>query len=128
MRIDQRNAGASVTPNNRLHPRSLVFSKFSDWQINNAAKFYSSRYVSDSMLFTSTSAYTVGASDYFMITQPIEGFNVADLAWGTASAQNVTVSFWVRSSLTGTFRRKPVGNSSATRYYPFSYTVASANT
>jgi hypothetical protein len=60
--------------------------------------------------------------------QFIEGLNVADLAWGTASAATVTVSFWVySSSLTGTFGGA-LRNSAASRSYPFSYTISSANT
>jgi hypothetical protein len=59
--------------------------------------------------------------------QRIEGFNVADLGWGTASAQAVTLSFWVRSSLTGTFGGA-INNSGANRSYPFTYSISSANT
>lgn len=76
---------------------------------------------------TSTSAYTVGSSEIFYIRQSIEGFNIADLAWGTANARTITLSFWVRSSLTGTFGGA-LQNSGATRSYPFSYTISSANT
>jgi hypothetical protein len=59
--------------------------------------------------------------------QPIEGFNVADLGWGTANAQTVTLSFWVRSSLTGTFGGSLL-NQDGSRSYPFSYTISAANT
>ena len=62
-----------------------------------------------------------------MGAQSIEGFNVADFAWGTASASVVTLSFWVRSSLTGTFGGA-VKNSDGTRSYPFTYSIASADT
>jgi hypothetical protein len=62
-----------------------------------------------------------------MFTHRIEGLNVADLAWGTASAATVTLSFWVRSSLTGTFGGSLV-NSAQNRSYPFSYSIPSANT
>jgi hypothetical protein len=61
------------------------------------------------------------------VQQYIEGFNVADLGWGTASAQTITVSFWVRSSLTGTFAGS-VSNSAANRSYVFTYNISSANT
>jgi hypothetical protein len=47
--------------------------------------------------------------------------------WGTANAQTVTLSFWVRSSLTGTFGGV-VTNGSYNRSYPFSYTITTANT
>jgi len=76
---------------------------------------------------TSLSAYTVGASEYFVIGQAIEGYNIADLAFGTADAATVTFSFWVRSSLTGTFGGTLL-NSGASRNYVFSYTINSANT
>jgi len=80
-----------------------------------------------SLSVTSQSAYTVGAADVFAIQQPIEGMNVADLAWGTANAKTVTMSFQVYSSLTGTFSGS-VRNSATDRYYIFTYTIASANT
>ena len=67
------------------------------------------------------------AGDIFFIDQRIEGYNIADLGWGTASASSVTISFWVRSSLTGTFGGA-LGNSATNRSYPFTYTISSANT
>jgi len=59
--------------------------------------------------------------------QPIEGNNIADLGFGSASASTVTLSFWVKSSLTGTFGGA-LSNQSSVRSYPFSYTISSANT
>jgi hypothetical protein len=76
---------------------------------------------------TSSSAYSISSTDLFQIVQRVEGLNVSDFAWGTASAASVTLSFWVRSSLTGTFGGS-IGNSAYTRSYPFSYTISSANT
>ena len=76
---------------------------------------------------TSSSAYTVGSSEGFWIRQPIEGFNIADLGWGTANAKTVTLSFWVRSSLTGTFGGSLIDNFTPLSY-PFSYTISSATT
>jgi hypothetical protein len=81
----------------------------------------------NSMLVTSASAYSVGSGEAFGVAQFIEGFNAADLSWGTANAQAVTLSFWVRSSLTGTFGGV-FQNSANNRSYPFSYSVSSANT
>jgi len=76
---------------------------------------------------TSSSAYSISSTDLFQIVQRVEGLNISDFAWGTASAASVTLSFWVRSSLTGTFGGS-IGNSAYTRSYPFSYTISSANT
>jgi hypothetical protein len=79
------------------------------------------------LLATSTSAYSIGASEYCLLQQAIEGFNIADLGWGTANAQTVTLSFQVRSSLTGTFGGV-LANSDFSRCYPFTYTISSTNT
>jgi hypothetical protein len=129
MVIDQRNAGAAVTPStdatyvlDRWQTTFIAASKFSVQQSTTApANFL------NSMLLTSTSAYTLTGSDRFAIQQHIEGLNVSDLGWGTASAQTVTLSFWVRSSLTGLIGGA-INNGGNTRSYPFSFTVSSSNT
>jgi len=132
MRIDQRNAGASVTQDttvkytlDRWWCFGSVTSKFTVQQ--NAGAVTPPAGFTNYLGATSSSAYTVGAGEIFQLAQRIEGFNFADLAWGTSSAQSVTVSFWVRSSLTGTFGGA-LRNEAANRSYPFSYTVSSANT
>ena len=128
MRIDQRNAGAAVTPADgvytldRWRAGASQSSKFSVQRSATAPAGFT-----NSLLVTSLSAYSVTTNDNFEVFQYIEGFNVADLAWGTANAQSVTVSFWVRSSLTGTFGGT-VNNSAFNRSYPFSYTISAANT
>jgi hypothetical protein len=131
MRIDQRNAGASVTPTNGQYTldRWKCFltqsSKFSVQQ--DAAAVTPPVGFNDYLGATSLSAYSVLTSDYFIFNQYIEGYNVADLAWGTANAKTVTLSFWARSSLTGTFGGV-LKNSAGDRSYPFTYTISSANT
>jgi hypothetical protein len=129
MRIDQRNAGASVTPTgsggytlDRWTFSISQASKFSTQQSTVAPSGFI-----NSMLITSLSAYSVAAGDYFLLNQRIEGLNVSDLGWGTASAQTVTLSFQVRSSLTGTFGGA-LTNAAGNRSYPFSYSVSAANT
>jgi hypothetical protein len=76
---------------------------------------------------TSSSAYSVGSSERFSLMTSFESSNVYDFAWGTANAKPVTLSFWVYSSLTGTFGGA-VRNWAYTYSYPFSYTISSANT
>ena len=131
MRIDQRNAGASVTPTasgytlDRWRVGISVTSKFSVQQ--NAGAVTPPTGFINYLGITSLSAYSVGAAEQFQIAQRIEGLNIADLAWGTASAKTVTLSFWVRSSLTGTFGGA-LGNNAGNRSYPFSYIISSANT
>ena len=132
MRIDQRNAGASVTQTtsalytvDRFFMFGSVTSKFTAQQ--NAASVTPPVGFTNYLGITSSSAYTVGAADEFWLAQRIEGLNIADLAWGTANAKTVTLSFWVRSSLTGTFGGV-LKNSAGNRSYPFTYTISSANT
>jgi hypothetical protein len=80
-----------------------------------------------SLLITTTTGSAPSAGNLVDIFQPIEGYNIADLAYGTASAQTTTVSFWVKSSLTGTFC-VAYGNASGNRSYVTTYTINSANT
>ena len=80
-----------------------------------------------SLKVLSSSAYTVGSGELFVIKQAIEGFNFADMAWGTANAKTITISFWVYSSLTGTFGGA-LQNGAQNRSYPFTYTISAANT
>lgn len=76
-----------------------------------------------STLITSSSSYDpVGATEVFAIRHKIEGFNTSDLTFGTVNAQKITLSFWVRSSVTGTFGGS-IQNSAANRSYPFNYTI-----
>jgi hypothetical protein len=131
MVIDQRNAGASLTPTtgvytvDRWQAQLSLPSKYSIQQ--NAGAVTPPAGYSNYLGVTSASAYSIGTGDYFGVSQFIEGLNTADLAWGTASAATVTLSFWVRSSLTGTFGGS-LNNSAQNRSYPFSYTISAANT
>jgi hypothetical protein len=131
MRIDQRNAGASLTPTNGAYSldRWRCFaSQASKYTVQqNAGSVTPPTGFINYAGITSTSAYTVGASEFFLFTQAIEGLNVADLGWGTANAKTVTLSFQIYSSLTGTFGGV-MQNSASNRSYPFTYTISTANT
>jgi hypothetical protein len=130
MTIDQRNAGASVTPASgsytldRWQTVASQASKFSVQQ--NAGSVTPPAGFTNYLGITSLSAYTVGSSELFNFLQNIEGFNVADLGWGTANAKTVTLSFQVYSSLTGTFGG--AFNNGGSRSYPFTYSIPTANT
>jgi hypothetical protein len=129
--IDQRNGGASVTPADtnytvdRWRYTASQASKFTFQQ--NAGSVTPPAGFENYMGFTVASAVTVGSGDYFAITQRIEGYNVNQLEFGTSNAKTVTLSFWVRSSLTGTFGGTLRGASFG-RSYPFTYAISSANT
>jgi hypothetical protein len=131
MVIDQRNAGASVTPTtgvyllDRWAVETSQNSKFTYGQNLNSATLPTG--FSNYLGCQTASAYSVGTTDYFLLQQKIEGFNVSDLGWGTANAKTVTLSFQVYSSLTGTFGGN-LQNNANNRFYPFSYTIPVANT
>jgi hypothetical protein len=132
MRIDQRNAGAAINPAtdgsycvDRWQLVSAQTGKYSVQQ--NAGSVTPPVGFKNYLGATSLSAYTVISTDSFALQQKIEGFNIADLNWGTANAVTVTLSFWVRSSLTGTFGGA-LSTDGYARAYPFAYTISAANT
>ncbi len=134
MVIDQRNAGASTTPSgssggtytlDRWVYQASATGKFTVQQ--NAGSVTPPVGFTKYLGLTVASAVSIGASDYFGIYQAIEGNNVADLGFGTVNAKTVTLSAWVRSSLTGTFGGS-IENGNSDRSYPFTYTISSANT
>jgi len=130
MMIDQRNAGASVTPADGAYTLDRWYAdnpsaKFSVQQ--NAGSVTPPVGFRNYLGVTSLSSYSITATDIYTITQRIEGFNTADFNFGTANASTITFSFWVRSSLTGTFGGS-LRNSGNTRNYPFSYTISASNT
>jgi hypothetical protein len=129
MVIDQRNAGASGTSQSYPVDRWLYQPSQSNkitWQ-QNAGSVTPPAGFKNYLGITSSSAYSVTSGDYFFLSQTIEGYNIADLGWGASGASTVTLSFWVRSSLTGTFGGS-IRAGGFDQSYPFSYTINSANT
>jgi hypothetical protein len=130
MRIDQRNAGASV--NNASSSNTFPVDRFAIYG-DSASKVSGQRSTTvptgfvNSVLLTSLAATTAGANDFYGFRHNVEGFNVADLGWGSANAQPITLSFWVRSSLTGTFSVS-FSNNAANRAYVANYVISVANT
>ena len=130
MRIDQRNAGASVTLTSVGNFAVDRFPGFEDSDGVMTAQQDSSApagFVNSVKLTTTTADASLGATQYSVIQHRIEGTNISDLAWGTASAKTITLSFWVRSSLTGTFGGA-LSNSALDRSYAFTYSISVANT
>ncbi len=132
MMIDQRNAGASVTVNSGSDfyavDRWPASGESADGVFTVQRSSTAPAGFTNSLLATVTTAdASIGSTQRYFLEQKIEGFNVADLGFGTANAQTFTLSFWVRSSVTGTFGGT-FGSPSGTRYNPFSYTISAANT
>lgn len=69
----------------------------------------------------------ISGSKYMLISQKLEGQDCQAIRKGTASAKSLTLSFWVKSNLTGTYIAELVDTDN-TRYVSQSYTVLSSNT
>jgi hypothetical protein len=128
MVIDQRNAGASVTLTADLYTVDRFLARTSSATNSTAQRSTTAPSgFNNSLLVTIGTGASPASSASNAIRQEIEGFNVADLGWGTASAKTVTISFWVRSSLTGTFGGA-LSNAGLNRAYPYTYSISAANT
>ena len=130
MRIDQRNAGAAVT----LSAGNAYTVDRWNGQEDTDGGMTAQRsttaptgFINSLLLTTTTADASLGATQSAWIRQHVEGLNVDDLAWGTANARTITLSFWVRSSLTGTFGGSATNNT-VNRSYPFTFAISSANT
>jgi hypothetical protein len=129
MRIDQRNAGASVNVIGALYTldRWVVLNGTDGACTVQQDTVAPSGFVNSLKYTTTTADASLTGTQASNVQQFIEGLNVSDLGWGTAAAQSITISFWVRSSLTGTFGGS-LRNASSGRSYPFTYAISSANT
>jgi hypothetical protein len=143
MKVDQRKVGANtVIPAytatyvmdrwfGNAQPNASKFSmqqmesansSTSNYEANSAPNGYT-----NSMKVNSTTAMSVSTGEIYYVAQRIEGYNTYRLGWGAAGAKTVTLSFWVKSSVTGTLGGSIV-NSANDYCYPFSYTIVAANT
>ena len=129
MSIDQRNSGSATTPSadrtytlDRWLARMSSGSKYSVQQVTDAPSGYYK-----SLKVTSAAATTVGTNDYYQINTPLEGYSVTTFDLGLSTAKKLTLSFWVKSSLTGTFGGA-YSNNAGNRFYAWTYTISSANT
>jgi hypothetical protein len=129
MRIDQRNAGASVSFSSSF---AYYLDRFGGRLQTSTGSTIAQSSVAPSgfnksLLVTIGTGASATSSQLNAIYQAIEGYNVADMNFGTANAKTFTLSFWVRSSLTGTFGGA-FQNNANNRSYPFTYTISAANT
>ena len=129
MRIDARNAGASVALTDGLYfvdrwkASISQTSKLTGQQSSTVPAGFVK-----SLSATVGTAFTPGAGDYAGLVQPIEGNNVSDLGFGSAGASTVTLSFWVRSSVTGTYSVTLHNADPANRSYVTTYAINAADT
>jgi len=133
MVIDQVNEGASITVNDEAQffsvdqffsigkPTSGVFT------VQRLSATPPTGFINYIRATCTTADASIGAADRYIIANSIEGYNIIDFLFGSASAKTVTLSFWVRSSLTGTYSGS-IQNYANNRGYGFEYAINSANT
>jgi hypothetical protein len=126
MRIDQRNSGASGVGANVYTVDRWRFGASVSGNVRWGQSGSVLAGFPNALGVTSLAPYTPAASDYFDLYQVIEADMISDFAWGTASAQPVTLSFWAVASVAGTYSGA-VANVAGTRAYPFSYSLPTAN-
>jgi hypothetical protein len=132
MLIDQRGSASSAISSSSVTYAYAVDRFFVASQTDGVT---TSQQVSDaptgftkSLKVTVTTAdASLSAAQRLVVNHGLEGLNMADLNWGSGTAKTVTLSFWVKSSVTGTysvgFRTGTAGTS-----YITSYVINSANT
>ena len=126
MVIDQRNGGAAVSTNGSYPTdRWQLGISGGTWSVQQSSTAPAG--FSKSTAVTISTGYSKSVSDQNNFRQFIEGQNVYDLGWGSSDAKTVTLSFWVRSSLTGTFAGSLI-NSAYDRSYVFTYSISAADT
>ena len=130
MTIDQRNDGSAVSIGagntygvDRWKGQGSGGGAWTAQQSTTAPNGFTN----STLLTVTTADASIAASDYYIWGQAIEGFNAADLGFGTSGAKSVTLSFWVRSSVTGNYALF-LDNSGDNRTYVTEYTINSSNT
>lgn len=133
MRVDQRNAGASVSVPTATS-QAFITDRWFVQNLGSNSNTFTCQQSTDapagfknSLLITNGTGVATVSSDSRLLAQYIEGLNIIDLAFGTASAKGIVVSFQVKSSLTGTFSGCILSNA-GDQVYGFTFTISSANT
>jgi hypothetical protein len=130
MQVDQRNSGSSVSaPHNTytLDRLNTYQSGGGAYSVQQQTSVTPAGFGFAAKINVDTIDSSIAAGDYYMLTYNFEGHDTAQLEFGTSNAKTVTLSFYVRSSLTGTFSGA-INNDASNRAYTFEYTIDSADT
>ena len=127
MLISQRGTGAFTDNNSFAVDRWKNISNTTDFSVLQSSVVPSGQEFTKSVHVTPTATKTHNSSDYFFISHYVEGYNIGGLGYGTSGAKTITISFWVRSSKTGTYSLG-MKNSVANRSRQNEYTISAADT
>jgi hypothetical protein len=129
MVIDQRYAGSGNTL--VTGAETFVVDRFVGYKdggvITSGQSSVAPAGFTNSISWSVGTGYSATSGQYTFLKQHIEGFNTADLGLGTSDAKTITLSFWVRASVTGTYSGT-FTNGAISRCYAWTYTINSANT
>jgi uncharacterized membrane protein YjjB (DUF3815 family) len=127
MQVAQRGTSAVTTSGSFAVDRWISSSNASDFSAQQSTTVPSGEGFKYSYTVSPSSTKTPGSGTYFAVSHRVEGNNIYMLNWGTSAAKKATLSFWVRSSKTGTYS---IGtkNAGATRAIVNEYTISSADT
>ena len=106
MQVNQRGDSTGVTAEGYHGPDRFQFSasgrdqfQVSISQASDGPDGYSNSY----KVQATTAESAIDASEYVLVRQVVEAQNLQHLKYGTSSAQQITASFWVKSSIAATF-------------------------
>ena len=85
-------------------------------------------FINSTKINVDTADSSLAATQHALFQQKVEGLNSSQLMWGTSNAENISVSFWIKSSLTGTFTYYALDESADSQSYVQTFTIDSANT
>ena len=133
MQVAQRATSATGQTGTGFHTVDrweFVASSAGTWDISQSTTVPSGEgFAYSQKLDCTTADSSLGAGDYLIWRQKIEGINLQHLKYGTSSAEKLTLSFWVRSAKTGTYIVEFYNNNSAgIKLQSQSYTISSADT
>lgn len=131
MRVAQRGTSAfTAVSNTNVYPVDRWFlQNGTSTNITGQQSATAPTGFSNSCVMSTTTAVNSSGTQQILYQQRIEGFTISDLGYGTASAKTTTLSFWVRSSVTGTYGGSVAVSPDSTSYsYVFTYTINAQNT
>ena len=133
MKVAQRGTSATGVTNNGAHFlldrfKTVVNSSYTNTveQSTDVPSGYGFVYSLKQTFTTAKSSPSSG--DYNVLDQNLEKQNIYSTENGTSSAKSITLSFFVKSSVTGTFAVALQNYGSSRRSNVLSYTISSANT
>ena len=125
--VDQRNSGSAVTSGFAIDRTQIEGFDGGGTGTGQRVTDSPSGFTHSLKITVTGTDTSLASTDFYTLRQIIEGQNIAHLGFGASGGTSVTLSFFVKSSLTGTFSCS-LGNGDNDRSYPITYTISSADT